>query len=503
MLRARRCTLALVACCLALLGSSRPGWLSVNAASEYALQFDGVDDRVTFGSASPFGATNFTLELWFKKQGAGIATSTGTGGVTAVPLITKGMAQSDGSTLDANYFLGIDSATKVLAADFEDLNNGLNHPVLGKTIICDNIWYHAAVTYDSTTGTWRVYLNGDLETELVVSGTGNVRIPRFDSIQWPALGTALQSGGTVSGQTQGFFKGQMDEVRIWNIARSQTDIRSTMGGPMLIAQTGLLARFGLDDGSGLVAVNSAGATNGTLSGGATPPAFIAGGSGYAPSAIVGNQGLRLAPTSATVGDYVTFGAATATLGTPIFTVEARFRKEGTGFTTSTGTGGVTAIPLVTKGTAEAEGSNKDMNYFLGISSTGVLAADFEEGATGASPGLNHPILGTTPIVNNVWYTAAVTYDGSKLQLYLNGAPEGTALTVNQPPRADSIQHAGIGTSLTSTGTVSGFFAGTIDEARIWNYARSAKFRRRPDCLDAGVSMSAAGVLWTRAGTSRW
>src|SRR5205085_3115950 len=237
---------------------------------------------------------------------------------------------------------------------------------------------------------------------------------------------------------------------------------------------GLLARFGLDDGSGLVAVNSAGATNGTLSGGATPPAFIAGGSGYAPSAIVGNQGLRLAPTSATVGDYVTFGAATATLGTPIFTVEARFRKEGTGFTTSTGTGGVTAIPLVTKGTAEAEGSNKDMNYFLGISSTGVLAADFEEGATGASPGLNHPILGTTPIVNNVWYTAAVTYDGSKLQLYLNGAPEGTALTVNQPPRADSIQHAGIGTSLTSTGTVSGFFAGTIDEARIWNYARSAQ-----------------------------
>ena len=53
----------------------------------------------------------------------------------------------------------------------------------------------------------------------------------------------------------------------------------------------------------------------------------------------------------------------------------------------------------------------------------MLAADFEEGATGAMPGLNHPIIGATPIVRP-WYHAAVTYDGTTLQLYLNGVPDG-------------------------------------------------------------------------------
>ena len=61
-----------------------------------------------------------------------------------------------------NYFLGIDSTTRVLVADFEDTAGGGNHPVLGTTVICDGLWYHAAATYDGTT--WRLYLNGVLET---------------------------------------------------------------------------------------------------------------------------------------------------------------------------------------------------------------------------------------------------------------------------------------------------------------------------------------------------
>ena len=69
-----------------------------------------------------------------------------------------------------------------------------------------------------------------------------------------------------------------------------------------------------------------------------------------------------------------------------------------------------------------------MNYFLGIrASDGVLVADFEEGAAGATPGLNHPITGTTPIAiapavptDADWHHAAVTYDGTTLRLYLDG-----------------------------------------------------------------------------------
>src|SRR6185436_12382336 len=188
--------------------------------------FDGVNDYVTFGPAAgvtKLGATVFTLETWFKREGPGIATSTGTGGVTAaIPLVTKGRAEAEGTNVDMNYFLGIDSTRRVLAADFEDTAGGVNHPVLGTTPICDGVWYHAAATYDGTT--WRLYLNGVLDAQLVVGSF----TPRSDSIQHAGIGSAMTSTGAAAG----FFQGTLDEVRIWNVARSAAEIQATMVGPL-------------------------------------------------------------------------------------------------------------------------------------------------------------------------------------------------------------------------------------------------------------------------------
>ena len=46
------------------------------------------------------------------------------------------------------------------------------------------------------------------------------------------------------------------------------------------------------------------------------------------------------------------------------------------------------------------------------------------------------------------------------------------LAANATPRFDSIQHFGLGTAMNSTGVAAGFFDGVIDEARVWNHARS-------------------------------
>jgi len=112
--------------------------------------------------------------------------------------------------------------------------------------------------------------------------------------------------------------------------------------------------------------------------------------------------------------YVTFGPAPG-LGASSFTLELWFKWGGGGLSTNTGSGGLTAaIPLLTKGSSEADlagaGTNKDMNYFLGIQG-GKLAADFEEGAGQSAPSANHPIVGTLPITSNSWHHAAVTFDG--------------------------------------------------------------------------------------------
>ena len=84
----------------------------VGAPAGKALQFDGTNDYVTFGPAPPLGAATFTLETWFKRTGAGVGTNTGSGGIaSAIPLVTKGRAEAEGSNVDMNYFLGIDAAS--------------------------------------------------------------------------------------------------------------------------------------------------------------------------------------------------------------------------------------------------------------------------------------------------------------------------------------------------------------------------------------------------------
>jgi len=186
-------------------------------------------------------------------------------------------------------------------------------------------------------------------------------------------------------------------------------------------------------------------------------------------------------------DYVTMNVA-AGLGATRFTLETWFywTGGGTGMPNGTGTGGlpIGTIPLFSKGAPQVETPlNLNMNYFLGIANS-RLAGDFEDSASG----LNHPVCtaASEPAVSiNTWHHAAVTYDGTRWRLYLDGAElsvdtacsncAGGACTVSPgaTPESGSIQHFGLGTTLSSTGAQTGFFQGQLDEVRVWDRARSA------------------------------
>jgi hypothetical protein len=229
--------------------------VSANPANS-AIKLGGSNGSITFGPAPHLGASTFTLEAWIRRDGAGVATFTGTGGITAVPLVTKGMAETEGGPQDMNYFLGINSTTGALAADFEDTATGGNHPITGGTpIVPDGRWHHVAATYDGTT--WRLFLDGQPDGSLAVGAF----TPRFDSIQHAALGTAMTSTGVAAG----FFAGTLDEARIWNVARTAPQVLAGRDQQISTA-TGLVGRWGFDTECGQVMDSAGGDQNGTLFG---------------------------------------------------------------------------------------------------------------------------------------------------------------------------------------------------------------------------------------------
>ena len=165
--------------------------------------------------------------------------------------------------------------------------------------------------------------------------------------------------------------------------------------------------------------------------------------------------------------YVTFGPAPA-LGVSTMTIEAWFRARARASRRHRQRRrGPT--PIVSKGRAEQDGSNVDMNYFLGIDGQpsgrrlrghGHRAEPPDHGRGGDS---GQPDGLASCGGHLRWDDVAV---------YLDGSPDGTLVAGAFTPRFDSIQHAAIGSALTSTGAAAGFFDGPIDEVRIWNRALS-------------------------------
>ncbi|MEJ7585932.1 MAG: LamG-like jellyroll fold domain-containing protein [Ferruginibacter sp.] len=412
---------------------------------------------IDFGDATELKLTDFTLEAWVKIEGYGSTTESGTGGLTkVVPIITKGRAEAESAAVDVNYFLGYESGTNKLVADFEDNVTSLNHPVTSTATIPMNTWTHVGASFDVATKTWRLFI-GDAVEPFVLPSTF---MPQSLSEISVCIGSTLNTPSTSI--RAGSFNGRIDEVRIWNTALT------TLNPGELTSGTGLVGRWGFGDGSGSGLSNSiSGGANGTI---INNYEWV---TGYNEADTITNACIDFNG----VHDYVTFGAAPSlntTASATGFTLEGWVKIEGQGIATSTGTLGlVGVVPIIAKGTGENEASGLNINYFMGFeATTKMLVADFEEGA-GTNTGLNHPITGTTALPVDVWTHVAATYnitDGA-WNLYINGKSAGTGNAgAGRVPENISVQHASIGSALTSGGVAGGFFNGKIDEVRIWKRA---------------------------------
>jgi subtilisin-like proprotein convertase family protein len=89
--------------------------------------------------------------------------------------------------------------------------------LLGKTVIPNGQWTHIAVVYDSTTQTLTGYINGNVDS---------LRTSLNAPIRWNTDSLLLGIFQNYPNTTQ--YSGLLDEVRIWNRAVSQDEIRRNM-----------------------------------------------------------------------------------------------------------------------------------------------------------------------------------------------------------------------------------------------------------------------------------
>ncbi len=111
--------------------------------------------------------------------------------------------------------------------------NGLTYLSTTNTFLT-NTWYHVAGVYDGTT--MRIYVNGQLEGTSTAE-SGNI----YYLNSWLALGMYKDDNEANS------FPGTIDEVRVWNVARTQAEIQANMNNA-IVPQAGLVAYYKLNHG---------------------------------------------------------------------------------------------------------------------------------------------------------------------------------------------------------------------------------------------------------------
>ncbi len=97
-----------------------------------------------------------------------------------------------------------------------------------------NTWVHVAGVYNSGDSTLKLYINGELVSSLSASGTS-------------AAITAGFSIGRLGDQAASYFGGKVRNFRIWNVARTQAQIRADMNVETPSDTTGLQGNWILNN----------------------------------------------------------------------------------------------------------------------------------------------------------------------------------------------------------------------------------------------------------------
>ncbi len=116
-----------------------------------------------------------------------------------------------------------------------------------------NQWSHVALVFQTGTNGLKFYLNGSLLSETTVSGALTTNTGEF------AIGE--QAPGNCDCN---FFQGMIDEVRVWDLPRTEQQIRADMYKTLAGTETGLVSYWQFNEDSGDTVYDVVGGNKGVL-----------------------------------------------------------------------------------------------------------------------------------------------------------------------------------------------------------------------------------------------
>ncbi|MGA2623399.1 MAG: LamG-like jellyroll fold domain-containing protein [Bacteroidota bacterium] len=213
-----------------------------------ALQFNGDSSYVNAGNGISFGTGDLTLETWVRPE------------VSSAVIFSKELSGDPTNQFRLGLYASQVFFMMSDKSEFPALYTSEYTVISPGTIPWDE-WTHIAAV---RSGTWHgLYINGNLVSYYSTSSV-------IDHENTLSILFGMQGGNAST-----FFKGNLDDIRIWTTARTQQQIRENMHLRLSGTETGLAGYWRFDEGAGSTAFDNAGSNTGTLNGFDTTTCWVA------------------------------------------------------------------------------------------------------------------------------------------------------------------------------------------------------------------------------------
>lgn len=320
-------------------------------------------------------------------------------------------------------------------------------PVTVPVTVNDGKWHHLAVTWKSADGSLKVYKDGVLAaTTTLLTGAS---IASGGSLY---LGEEQDGPGNLDPSQR--LHGYYDEVRIWSIVRTASQIASRKDCELNGNETGLVLYYKMNEtgsGSGITVLNSATSTGNILNATTTGPTVAFGINSKYTQPFNGVFSFNGTDQAAVTPSAVLSNAS-------VFTIE---------FWVNTLQSGSTANYWTNPTLIGNENGNAPDNDFGITTQNGFLSI-----WSGLNDGCcDNFISAAVPINDGTWHHVAAVNDGSTINLFLDGINVAAILSSNKPLITSGFPLAIAASNSQGLGGLAWYHQGMIDEVRISNNVR--------------------------------